>query len=158
MTKQLRTVHRVYRNSKPVKGAADIVNVRDLQPPVSHPSINKVLEEIDREVRQAIKDQYGESAYPVFQSYNPVETDEEKGCYCWTCKKEFKVKRVYGIQFTTPKCPEGHAKTTDKSWGRCTECKQGVCWETRTSRGGVECVNHHYKCVKCGATGVEPVD
>ncbi len=153
--KQLKCTYSVYKHSKPLD-VPQIVITRDLTPPVSVPSINKMLEEIDKEARKLIQEKY--DAYPVLYSYNPVETDEIKPCYCFTCKKRFDSKRIYGVLLDSPKCPQGHSKTTDKSWGKCYECNKGLCWETKVKRGGPELMVHSYKCDTCGATGAEPID
>jgi len=155
--RQLRCVYHVYKNSKPVKGVEPLVIVKDLESPVSIPSVNKVLDVVQEEARVAIMKSHPD-AYPVMYSYDPVETDTDKPCYCFVCKKGFTVKDVYGISFTTPRCPQGHTKTTDKNGGKCFKCKKGHLWETKVRRGGPECMVHHYKCDSCGATESEAID
>lgn len=146
-TKTLKCIYHVYKNSKRI-GDEEIVIERAVKSPVSIPSVNKVFEKIDDEVGKTIR-QRGDGSYPVLYSYNKVETDKDIPCYCWICKKPFSVKEIYGVSLTKPQCPKGHTKTSDKNYGKCHKCKQGLMWQTRAVSGGRECMIYHIQCDTC---------
>lgn len=115
---------------------------------VDFSKVNAVIEELRHKAKK--------TGYDRLYSYDPVECTEKISAFCWKCKREYRVHRVYGGSFYEYECPNCcHTLTTQG--GREHSCG-GKFWLRSHRREGPECVSLLYKCSKCGAEDYDVLD